>query len=72
LTGFLLAPRGAWLRQKFCQEISCTGVASRDIITFLPARRTLALDKFKYAFESWRQTSAIAGGAFLQFFHCNA
>ena len=23
----LLAPRGAWLRQKSCQEISCTVVA---------------------------------------------
>ena len=29
-----------------------TGVASRDTITFLLARRTLALEKFKYAFES--------------------
>jgi hypothetical protein len=29
-------------------------------------RRTLTLDKFKYAFESWRQTPAIACGAFLQ------
>jgi hypothetical protein len=29
-------------------------------------RRTLTLEKLKYVFESWRQTPAIAGGAFLQ------
>jgi hypothetical protein len=47
-------------------------VASRDNITFLPARRTLALEEFKYALESWRQTPAIAAVAFfLQIFHCN-
>jgi hypothetical protein len=28
--------------------------------------RTLTLDKLKYAFESWWQTPAIAGGVFLQ------
>jgi hypothetical protein len=28
--------------------------------------RTLTLQKFKYAFESWRQTPAIAGGVLLQ------
>jgi hypothetical protein len=49
-----------------------TSVASRDTITFLPARRTLTLEEFKYAFESRRQTPAIAGEAFLQLFHCNA
>jgi hypothetical protein len=49
-----------------------TSVASRDTITFLPARRTLTLEEFKYAFESWRQTPAIAVVAFLQIFHCNA
>jgi hypothetical protein len=27
ITGILLAPRGAWLRQKSCQEISCIVVA---------------------------------------------
>jgi hypothetical protein len=32
----------------------------------------LTLEEFKYEFESWRQTPAIAGGAFLQLFHCNA
>jgi hypothetical protein len=49
-----------------------TSVASRGTITFLPARRTLALEKFKYAFKSWQQTTAIAGGAFLQIFQCDA
>jgi hypothetical protein len=49
-----------------------TSVGSRDAITFLPARRTLALEKFKYAFESWRQTPAIEGCEFLQLFNCNA
>jgi hypothetical protein len=39
---------------------------------FLPARRTLTLEVFKYAFESWLQTPVIAGGAFLQLFDCNA
>jgi hypothetical protein len=28
--------------------------------------RTLALEESKYVFESWRETPAIAGGAFLQ------
>jgi alpha-D-ribose 1-methylphosphonate 5-phosphate C-P lyase len=28
--------------------------------------RTLTFEKFKYAFESWWQTPAIAGGEFLQ------
>jgi hypothetical protein len=49
-----------------------TSVASRETITFLPARRTLTLEKFKYALESWRQIPAIAFVAFLQIFHCNA
>ena len=56
----------------FMTHPACTSVASRGTITFLPARRTLALEKFKYAFESWQQTKAIAGGAFLQIFQCDA
>jgi hypothetical protein len=50
---------------------SATSVASRDTITFLLARRTLTLEEFKYAYESWRQTPAIAGCEFLQLFNCN-
>ena len=53
-------------------DLSLTSVASRVTITFLPARRTLTLEEFKYAFESWRQTTARAGVAFLQLVHCNA
>ena len=51
---------------------AATSVASRDTTTFMPARRTLTLEEFKYAFESWRQTTARAGVAFLQLVHCNA
>jgi hypothetical protein len=32
----------------------------------------MALEEFKYALESWRQTPVIAGGAFSQLSHCNA
>jgi GGDEF domain-containing protein len=55
--------------KKYFRTKTLTSVASRDTITFLPARRTLTLEEFKYAFESWRQTLAIAGSAFLQIFH---
>jgi hypothetical protein len=37
-----------------CDVAYATSVASRDTKTFLPARRTLTLEKFKHAFESWR------------------
>jgi hypothetical protein len=49
-----------------------TSSARRATIIFLPKGRTLTLEEFKYAFESWRQTPAIAGGEFLQLSHCNA
>ena len=63
----------AWqLEVKMNLRKATTSVASRDTITFLPARRTLTLEEFKYALESWRQTPAIAVVAFLQIFHCNA
>jgi hypothetical protein len=51
---------------------SATSVASRDTLTFLLARRMLTLEKFKYAFESWRQIPAITDFEFLQLSHCNA
>jgi hypothetical protein len=41
-------------------------------MTFLPEERTLALEEFKYALESWRQTPAFTGFSSAQLFHCNA
>jgi hypothetical protein len=43
-----------------------TRAAGRATITLFAKRITLTLEYFKYAFESWRQTPAIAVGAFLQ------
>ena len=43
------------------------GVASRATLSLFAEGRTLALEEFKYAFESWQQTLSIAGGEFLQF-----
>jgi hypothetical protein len=53
------------------KEVRTTSAAGRDTITLF-AKKTLTLEEFKYAFESWRRTPAIAGSAFLQLLHCNA
>jgi hypothetical protein len=49
-----------------------TSAAGRATLLLLAEGRTLALEELKYAFESWRQTPAIAGGEFWQLSHCNA
>jgi hypothetical protein len=46
-----------------------TSAAGRATITFLPEGRTLTLEKFKYALESWRQTPAFVGFPSAQLFH---
>jgi hypothetical protein len=38
----------------------------------LAKRSTLAIEEFKYAFESWRQTPAISQFPKAQLLHCNA
>jgi hypothetical protein len=49
-----------------------TSSARRATRTFLPERRTLALENSVYEFESWRETPAIAGGEFSQLSYFNA
>jgi len=44
-----------------------TNAAGRATITLFAEGRTLTLEEFKYAFESWRQTPVIAGNAFCNF-----
>jgi hypothetical protein len=50
----------------------CTSSPRRATLLLFAEGRTLTLEEFKYAVESWGQTPAIAGGAFLQLFHCHA
>jgi hypothetical protein len=47
-------------------------LAHRAILLLFAEGRTLILEEFKYAFESWWQTPATSGGEFLQLSHCNA
>jgi hypothetical protein len=49
-----------------------TSAAGRSTIQLFAEGRTLTLEVFTYAFESWRQTPANAGGTFLQLSNCNA
>jgi hypothetical protein len=44
----------------FFRPIAATRMASQAKNTLLSERRTLALEKFKYALKSWRHTPAIA------------
>jgi hypothetical protein len=46
---------------EFCfAQITSTSTAGQVTVTFLPKGRKLALEDFKYAFKSWRQTPAVA------------
>jgi hypothetical protein len=45
--------------QPIKQQHTATRTAARATLTFISVGRTLALDLFKYASESWRKTSAI-------------
>jgi hypothetical protein len=49
-----------------------TRVASRAKTPLFAEGRTLTIEKFKYALESWQQKPAIARFPKAQLFHCNA
>jgi hypothetical protein len=49
-----------------------TSAARRATITFLPAKRSLTLEHFKYALESWQQIPAFVGFSSAQLIHFNA
>jgi hypothetical protein len=49
-----------------------TSAAGRATSTSISIWRTLALEEFKYALESWRYTPAFAWCSSAQLFHCNA
>jgi hypothetical protein len=52
--------------------VCSTRAASRATITFITVRRTLTLEKFKYALESCWQTPAIELFSSAQLLHFNA
>jgi hypothetical protein len=54
------------------RHILPTSAAGRATLYLFAEGRTLALEEFKYAFESWREPPAIAGGALSQLSHFNA
>jgi hypothetical protein len=58
--------------QKVVLFAPATRVASRDKTPLFAEGRTLTIEKFKYALESWQQKPAIARYPKAQLFHCNA